>query len=78
MAKTKNEYEVKGVTTSIKFTSRASVKIDNNYYTVEACEERLIPAIEGIDIEEERKALWDCVNTECDNQIADIIKMYKK
>lgn len=76
MAKT--EYKSKAVTTLIRFTSRASVCIDKNYYTVEACEERMIPEVEGIDIEEERKALWDTVNTECDNQIADIIKIYKK
>ena len=73
----KVEYEVKGVTTSIKFTSRASVCINKNYYTVECCEERLIPAVDGVDIAKEREALWDTVNTECDNQIADIIKMYK-
>jgi len=78
MATSKTKYEPKGVTTSIKFTSRASVCIDKNYYTVEACEERMIPDIEGLDLEEERKALWDTVNEQCDNQIADIIKIYKK
>lgn len=71
-------YEVKGVTSSIKFTSRASVCIDKNYYTVEACEERLIPAVEGVDIAKEKAALWDAVNEEVDNQIADILKVYKK
>ena len=74
----KVKYEPKAITTSIKFTSRASVCIDKNYYTVEACEERMIPDIEGLDLEEERKALWDTVNEQCDNQIADIIKIYKK
>lgn len=78
MATSKTKYEPKGVTTSIKFTSRASVCIDKNYYTVEACEERMIPDVEGLDLEEERKALWDTVNEQCDNQIADIIKIYKK
>lgn len=78
MATSKTKYEPKGITTSIKFKSRASVCIDKNYYTVEACEERMIPDIEGLDLEEERKALWDTVNEQCDNQIADIIKIYKK
>lgn len=73
-----SEYQVKGVTTSIKFTSRASVCVDKNYYTVEACEERMIPDIEDVDIAKEKEALWDAVNTEVDNQIADILKMYKK
>lgn len=77
--KKKNEkYEQKGITTSIKFTSRASVKIGDSFYTVEACEERLIPAIDGVDMENERKLLWDIVNTECDAQIEDILKTFKK
>lgn len=71
------DYESKAITTSIKFTSRASVKIKDCYYTVESCEERVIPEIEGIDIEEERKILWDTVNTECDNQIQEILQIYK-
>jgi hypothetical protein len=73
-----NEYEVKGITTSIRFTSRASVKIADNFYTIEACEERVIPDIEDVDIEEERKALWDTVNNEVDEQIEDILKTFKK
>ena len=52
----KSEYEVKGKTVSIKFTSRASVKIRDNYYTVEACEERIIPDLEDIDIKLEKEA----------------------
>ena len=69
---------MKAITTTIKFTSRASVKIGESYYTVEACEERLIPAIDGIDIEEERKDLWNTVNQQCDDQIADILKTFNK
>ena len=68
----------KAKTTSIKFTSRASVKIGESYYTVEACEERMIPDIEGIDIEGERKDLWNTVNQQCDDQIADILKTFNK
>lgn len=67
-----------GKTTSIKFTSRASVKIGDSYYTVECCEERSIPDLPQVNIETERKALWDCVNTECDAQIEEIIKTFKK
>ena len=63
----------KAITTMIKFTSRASVKVGDSYYTVEACEERMIPDLPLVDIEEERKDLWDTVNRECDNQIEDII-----
>lgn len=64
-------------TTTIKATSRASVKIRDNYFTVEYSEERIIPDIEGVDIEEERAELWDTVNTECDNQILEIKNTFK-
>lgn len=77
MAK-KTEYQSKAITNSIKFTSRASVKVGDSFYTVEATEERLIPAIDDVDIEAERKLLWDTVNNEVDRQIEDILKTYKK
>lgn len=69
-------YELKGITTTIRATSRASVKIKDNFYTVEYSEERTLPS-EDVNLEEERNALWDDVNGECDRQIEDIIKMFK-
>lgn len=72
------EYTLKAVTTSIRFTSRASVKVGDSFYTIEACEERTIPDLEGVNIEEERSALWDTVNNEVDMQIQDIIKTFRK
>lgn len=71
-------YAPKAKTVSIKFTSRASVKVGDSFYTVEACEERTIPDIEGVDVYKERESLWDTVNGECDNQIQEIIKTFKK
>ncbi len=78
-------YEPKAVITSIKATSRASVKIKDSYFTVEYTEERAIPDLDGkvksvkakVDIEQEREALWNAVNAECDNQIETIIKSYR-
>lgn len=67
-----DEYVPKGITTSIKYTSRLSIKIHDSFYTVEACEERVIPDIEGIDIQKERQALWDTVHNECDTQAREI------
>ena len=64
-------------TTTIKATNRMSVKIDNNFYTVEWCEERVIP--EGMseeDVQKARAALWDTCVQECENQIADINHVY--
>lgn len=72
----KREYKSKAITTSIRFTSRASVKVGDAFYTIECCEERAI--LEGADIAKERELLWDVVNSECDKQVADILKTYKK
>lgn len=62
------EYEPKAAITKISATSRASVKLRDNYYTVEYSEERVIPDLDGVNIELERQALWDAVNTEVDDQ----------
>lgn len=64
-----------GVTTAIRITSRASIKVKDSFYTIEYCEERSIP--EGADLEEERTDLWNLCNAEVDNQLEDIIKMLK-
>lgn len=78
MSQNKNKsYESKAIVTSITATSRASVKIKDSFYTVEYSEERLLPDIEDIDIEEERSLLWDTVNAECDAQINDIYEAFK-
>ena len=66
----------KAKTTIIRATSRASVKVKDNYFTVEYAEERVVSDIEGIDIEAERQELWDTVNAECDNQILEIKKSF--
>lgn len=68
----------KAITTTIKASSRASVKVGDSFYTVEYTEERSIPEIDDISIEEERKDLWNTVNGECDRQIEDILKAFKK
>lgn len=72
------EYESKAVIKTIKATSRASVKVGESYYTVEYSEERIIPDIEDVNIEKERQFLWEDTNAECDNQIEDILKTFKK
>ena len=71
-------YTRKAITTQIRATSRASVKVRDNYYTVEYSEERTIPDIEGVNLEEEKRILWDDVNGEVDAQIDDIIKSFAK
>ena len=70
--KKKVEYELKAETITISATSRLSVKVKDSYYTVEYNEERRIPDNPEVNLELERKALWDTVNAEVDNQIQDI------
>ena len=78
MAGRKAEYKSQAITTSIKFTSRESVKIGDNFFTVECCEERIIPDLPGIKLDKEKEMLWDAVNTEVDKQIDDIWEQWKK
>ena len=64
-------------TTSIRLTSRASVKINDSYFTFEACEEKqcdpeLAKTLTDDELAEERQELWDLVNNEVDKQIAEI------
>ena len=64
-------------TTSIRLTSRASVRIGESYFTFEACEEKqcdpeIASTLTEEEIAEERTKLWDLVNSEVDNQIAEI------
>lgn len=76
MARTKKAYESKATTVLIRATSRASIKINDNFFTVEWCEERSVP--EDANLNEERKLLWDTCNNECDNQIQEILDIYGK
>lgn len=62
-------------TTTIKASSRVSIKIKDNFYTVEYTEERSLE--DGDNIEEERKDLWYDVNNEVDKQIEEIYETFK-
>ncbi len=67
-------YTSKAITTTIRATSRVSAKIGDDFYTLEFSEERTIPDVEGINLEEERNLLWDDVNYTVDTQLDDTIK----
>jgi hypothetical protein len=72
-----SSYESVAQISTIRATSRASVKIKESFYTVEYCEERTLPQNNlAIDIDKERELLWDKVNSEVDNQIEEIIKTF--
>ena len=70
-------YESKAKTTKITFTSRSAVKIRDNYYTVEATEERSIPEVDGVDVAQEWRLLCNAVNTVVDDEIAQIVNTFK-
>lgn len=72
------EYEPKATINKISATSRMSLKVRDNYFTIEYSEERIVPDIEGINIEQERIALWDAVNAEVDNQAEVIYNTFNK
>lgn len=67
-------YTSKAITTQIRATSRVSAKIGDDFYTLEFSEERTIPDIEGVNLDEERNKLWDDVNYSVDIQLQDTIK----
>lgn len=62
--------------TTIKATSRASVKIHDSFYTIEYGEERSLDETDNV--EEEREALWQDCNGEVDKQIEDILNSFTK
>lgn len=68
-------YESKAKTTKITFTSRVAIKLKDNYYTVEASEERSIP--EDADVMQEWKLLCDDLNSIVDDQQAQIVQNFK-
>ena len=68
-------YESKAKTTKITFTSRVAIKVRDNYYTVEASEERSVP--EDADVAQEWKILCDDLNAIVDDQQEQIVKNFK-
>ena len=74
-------------TTTIRATSRASIKIlvhgKEQYFTVEYSEERTVEYDKGEKpdakiLDDARKDLWDTCNTEVDNQLQEIEDTFKK
>ena len=72
------QYISKAKPTIIKFSSRASVKIQEHYYTIEYGEERQIENFDEVDIDKERQMLIDDCNNQVDRQIEDIVKTFSK
>lgn len=74
-------YTSVAVVNSIQATSRISLKCGDTFYTLEYTEERIIPSNEylpDLDLDEERRLLWDKVNSEVDKQAEEVQNLYKK
>lgn len=72
---TEQAYIPKAKPVIIKFNSRASTKIKDQYYTFEYGEERQIDNFDNIDMEKEKQALIDDCNAVVDDQIKVIVDM---
>ena len=66
--------QTKYVTTEIQASSKISLKIGDNFYTVEYCERRSVP--DDANMETERAALWETVNGEADRQAEEIVSTF--
>ena len=72
------QYTPKAKPKTIKFSSRASVKIKDSFYTIEYGEERQIDNFDEVNIDLEKQALIDSCNNVVDNQIQEIVQMAYK
>ena len=73
-----NKYVSKAIPKTIKFSSRASIKIKDSFYTFEYGEERQIDDFNEINLDKERQLLIDDCNNIVDNQIEEVINMILK
>lgn len=71
-------YTQQAKTTKIVATSRSAIKVKDNFYTIEATEERSVPEVEGVDIKQEWSFLFDDLNQIVDGQIEEIVKTFSK
>lgn len=75
MGETTNSYVPKAIPKTIKFSSRASVKIKESYYTFEYGEEREITNFNEVDLDKEKLKLTEDCNAVVDDQIKEVIDM---
>lgn len=66
----------KGIPTKISAVSRISIKIKDNFYTLEASEERQLPEGE-LNMEEEFTALFNEINDMIDKQAEEVKQTFK-
>lgn len=74
------KYQSKLIPSKIGATSRVAIKLRDTYYTFEYNEEREIPPelVDKIDLDAERRILWDECHSQVDSQVEQILKAEKK
>lgn len=77
-----SKYEVRGKTSQISATSRLSFSMPDNrrkdiWYALEYTEVRDLPDVEDINLEEERKALWEDTQAELGKKFAETIENHR-
>lgn len=63
-----------GKTTILRATSRASVKINDCFYTFEFTEEIDTRHVKDSNLEAEKNMLWERVHQQVDNQVRQIVE----
>ena len=71
-----NRYISKAIPKVIKFSSRASIKVRDNFYTFEYGEERQIDNFNEVNLDKEKQLLIDDCNKVVDSQIEEVVKMF--
>ena len=61
----------------IRADSSLTIELNKRWFKINYGETRIINNPKEVNIEEERKKLWQTVNNETDNQIQDIIDSFK-
>lgn len=74
--KSNQNYIQKAIPKTIKFSSRASIKIKDSFYTFEYGEERQIDDFNEVNLDREKQLLIDDCNRVVDTQIEEVVKMF--
>ena len=77
MAARQKKYVPKAKTTTISAHVKMTLKVRDNFISVEGQEERSVPDEEGVNVGKEWEALWDDVYASCDEEMALILKDMK-
>ena len=77
MATRQKKYVPKAKTTTISAHVKMTLKVRDNFVSVEGQEERSVPTDEDVNVGKEWEALWDSVYATCDEEMTLILKDMK-